>query len=148
MDIQHQNSGQANDAGKMAIETLYPISEYWKSDLQFFKDELQFLRSLVDKYFSHFIERENMDKTKQLADKLIHIEKDRLALEQRVDDHLKQLSEELKSASAEKYYEETHAKLEVDTIDFLKRFREVKKQVFAHTEHVMESEKAKHLLGQ
>ncbi|GAA0190920.1 hypothetical protein GCM10009122_52970 [Fulvivirga kasyanovii] len=146
MDTQQQNSEQAKEAGKKDVQALYLITEYWQSDLQFFKDELQFLRSLLDKYFAHFIERENIDKTKQLADKLIHIEKDRGALEQRVSEHLKLLAGEVKGTSDGKSYEGSHARLETDTIDFLKRFREVKKEVFSHTEHIMESEKAKHLL--
>lgn len=146
MDTQNQNSGQAKGTGKKDVQTLYLITEYWQSDLQFFKDELQFLRSLVDKYFAHFIEHENIEKTKQLADKLIHIEKDRSALEQRVNGHLKQLAGEIKGTPDSKDYEDAHAKLETDTVDFLKRFREVKKEVFSHTEHIMESEKAKHLL--
>jgi hypothetical protein len=42
---------------------------------------------------------------------------------------------------------ELHNKLEGSMSDFVKNFKSLKKEVFMVAENVMESEKAKHLLG-
>lgn len=123
------------------IKTLYVVAEYWQSDLKFFDNELRFLRSLIDKYYPQFVDNKNINKTSEIAARLTQIDKNREELGQKVNGHLKQMTNSVKFQSGKSDYRETHGKLETATAEFLKKFREVKKQVFELTENIMESEK-------
>ena len=42
-------------------QELYILSKHWKSDLEFFKDDLRFLHHLVDKYIIWITKKENLE---------------------------------------------------------------------------------------
>lgn len=129
---------------------LFVLAEHWQSDMQFFSDELRFLRSLVDKYFLWLIDENHIEATKKMATKLGKIEKNRSRLDLSVGNHLKHLTNLIENPFAHdaQSCKDEHAKLEDWLADFSKDFREVKKGIFQLTEQVMESKKAQYVLGQ
>lgn len=128
---------------------LFVLAEHWQSDMQFFSDELRFLRSLVDKYFLWLIDKNHIEATKKMAAKLEKIEKSRGRLDLSVRNHLKHLTNLIENPFAHdaQSCKDEHAKLEDWFADFSKDFREVKKEIFRLTEQVMESKKAQYVLG-
>ena len=42
-------------------DELYVLTEHWRSDFQFYKDDLRFLHHLIDKYFMWITKPENFD---------------------------------------------------------------------------------------
>lgn len=127
---------------------LFVLTGHWQSDLKFFSDELDFLRTLVDKHFSTLMKEEHIDSTKSTVSQLGKLENRRSNFEQKINrhyDHLAALIEDPFPHDAQTYRDE-HAKLEAAMVDFVKDFRQVKRAVFQLTREVMDGEKTSHLL--
>ncbi len=150
METQPVNSSPGNSINKGTNnwQTLYILTEHWQSDLIFFKDELRFFRSLIDKHFLSLIDEKNIDKTRLLVNALSNLENQRAALQRNVKEHLKHLGNLLENPFPynAQHYRAEHTRLEVVVAEYFKNFRQTKKEIFAFVEQVMESEKAKHLL--
>jgi len=116
--------------------------------MEFYKDELHFLRNLVGKYFIWLTSEENMAHTQNAANKLHQAEESRGRIASDIQNHLRHLEEMIDGAykGDEREFRNEHALLEDRIAAFLKTFRTLKNEVFALTEHVIESEKLQHLL--
>lgn len=44
---------------------LYVLTGHWKSDLEFYRDDLKFLQQLIDKYFIWMVRKENLDEVRE-----------------------------------------------------------------------------------
>jgi len=130
-------------------KSMFVIAEHWKSDLSFFLDEMNFFKMLIDKYFLSLIDEKHINGTRHLAAGLSQFEKKRHGLENEVTSHLTQLADLIQNPFAHDSQVSVglHQKLEGSIMDFVKNFRSLKKEVFLLAEGAMESEKAKHLLG-
>lgn len=123
-------------------QELYILTEHWQSDLQFYKDDLQFLYHLIDKYFIWLINKENLDEMRNLSSSLSEtsINCDRLL--EKTSKHLTHLAELIDDPfkyDSHKFRNE-HEELENDIASFIKQFRKIKKNTFAVTEKVLERE--------
>lgn len=129
--------------------SMFVLGEHWKSDLDFFTDELNFVRKLLDKYLLALIDEKHIGSTQRLVNNLTQFEKKRIALEKEVNAHLRQLTDLVQNPFAQdsQMSVKLHSKLEGSMVDFAKNFRSLKKEVFRLSEEAMESNKAKHLLG-
>ncbi len=56
-------------------QKLYLLTELWKSDLLFYKDDLKFLYHLIDKYFLRISKRENIDMVQEIEVNLLKVDK-------------------------------------------------------------------------
>lgn len=138
-----------SDAGEKSLQSAYVVTEHWMSDLQFFNEEITFLRNVIDKYFLTLIEEKNMASTRSVASDLSSIGKESADLHTRVAGHLKHLAHLIENPfpyNAQEYQDE-HERLEDAMTAMMKRFRVVKKEVFRLSEYAIDSEKSKHLLG-
>jgi hypothetical protein len=128
---------------------MFVIAEHWKSDLDFFVDELNFFRKLLDKYLFTLIDEKHIGDTLPLVTSLKQFEKKRIELERKVNAHLTKLTDLVQNPFAQdsQLSMDLHSKLEGSMVDFAKNFRSLKKEVFRLSEDAMESNKAKHLLG-
>lgn len=130
-------------------QQLFVLTEYWQHDSRFYEDELRFLRNLVDKYFIWLVREENLNKVQAVAKKLTEADHKHKELSSSIDKHLSYLAGIMKDPSAHNIgsFRSEHAELEDELAGFNKLMREVKRDVFALTEHVMETEKLQHLLS-
>ena len=140
--------GNSANKGANNWQMLYILTEHWQSDLAFFKDELRFFQSLIDKYFFSLIDKENIDKTRLVVADLSKLENRRTDLERSMEQHLKHLGDLLENPFpfSAQHYRDEHTRLGVVLAEYVKNFQQTKREIFAFVEHVMESEKAKHLL--
>ena len=137
------------DPKESELRKIYNVTENWRSDSKFFADELQFFRSLLDKYFMRLIEPKNIEATKATVTKLTKLENKRVIFEQKVDrhfNHIASLVENPFSHDAQVYRDE-HTKLELALSDFQKDFKEMKKEIFQLAKQIMDAEKTSHLLS-
>ncbi len=127
---------------------IHVLARHWQSDLEFYGDEIRFLCGLIDKYFIWLSEDENINLVRALSEKLLKLSTERKELSEKISAHLSQLARVIENVfpREEAQFRNEHVQLESRLSDFLKTFREVKKQVFAVTEQVMEEEKLKRLL--
>jgi len=129
-------------------QQLYVLTQHWKKDLEFYKDDLRFLLGLIDKYFIWITENKNLDSVRKIGRNLLKISEKSEDLLEKVSKHILHLGnlveEPLKEES--RIFRLEHEHLEDEIADFVKSYRENRKEVFTITEYVVEIEKLVHLL--
>ena len=121
---------------------LYILTEHWLSDLQFYKDDLQFLYHLIDKYFIWLINEENLSEMRSLSSSLSDIGLNCDRLLEKTSKHLTHLAELIDDPfkyDSHKFRSE-HEELENEIASFIKKIRRIKKETFADIEPVIEKE--------
>jgi hypothetical protein len=142
-------ASEFNKSTMDAWEKLSALAKHWQSDIKFYQDEIRFLHNLIVKYFMWLSEEENLSKTKQIARELASLEIQRRVCEKAINTHLQHFGELVENPFSHDSHQfnEEHFKLENELADFVKSFRRIKRNTFELTEHVIESEKVKHLLN-
>ncbi|UOB18899.1 hypothetical protein [Abyssalbus ytuae] len=129
-------------------QQLYTLTEHWKSDLLFYKDDLKFLHHLVNKYFVWILKKENIHKIHTIGKNLAEENKRCNELLSNIDTHLKRLSALIDNPF--KYdshaLRSEHEKLEDNINWFIQNFRKHKKETFLITEHAVGKEKSEKFL--
>ena len=69
----------------------YVIAKKWRSDLEFYKAEIRFLRSLLDGYFFAMTHIGEKGSVAQISSDLMKLEVDKNQLERSLDEQIKQL---------------------------------------------------------
>ncbi|MCK0131603.1 hypothetical protein MWU59_08815 [Flavobacteriaceae bacterium F08102] len=122
--------------------SLYVLTEHWKSDLLFFNDDLKFMHHLIDKYFLWLSKKENIDQVQEIEVHLLQVDAQCDTLLKKVQKHLEHLAELIDDPF--KYdshqFREDHVQLENDLAQFVKDYRKNRAEIFAITEHIMDSE--------
>ena len=121
---------------------LYAITQHWRSDLEFYRDDLRFLHHLIDKYFMWITKPENLLMVRELKAGLLERGKRSTDLREKAENHLIQLGNLVgdpnrKDAGVTKT---EHEHLEEEMTDFVKSFRKNRKEVFTITEYIIDSE--------
>lgn len=130
-------------------EDLYVLTEHWKSDFDFYNDELLFLSKLVGKYFIWLVNDKNIKVVESLSADLSLLTKENETLSNLCLKHLRHIEEFIEnpfSHDIEKFKAE-HEKLEDNIVQFVKKIKSLKKEIFKVTERVIEEEKLSHLLS-
>ncbi len=129
-------------------DELYVLTKHWKSDLTFYKQDLHFLHKLLNKYFIWITKKENLDAVKSIGQGILEDKKTSDQLLRRVDEHITHIAQTIEDPFKHdsRLFREEHQGLEDDIAKFYKTVRENRKQVFAITEHIVDSESLEHLL--
>ncbi|RPD90779.1 hypothetical protein EGM88_15295 [Aureibaculum marinum] len=128
---------------------LFILTEYWKSDLLFYQDDLKFLHHLIDKYFLLISKKDNVDKVLEIEVNLLNVDKQCASLLKKTNKHLQYLAELIDNPfayDAHKFKIE-HEILEDSLAQFVKDFRNNRKEVFRITEYIMDHEQLVHQLN-
>ncbi|MEM7380836.1 MAG: hypothetical protein AAF361_06510 [Bacteroidota bacterium] len=126
----------------------YVLLDHWKSDLDFYTDDLRFLHHLIDKYFIWITKRENLDMVRELRLQIAQLKEKCNELTEAVSSQMHHIAsfmespEDRKSELSRKECEE----LEAEFTGFVKSFRVNRKEVFKITEYIMDSEELPSLL--
>ena len=129
-------------------DELYVLTKYWKSDLQFYKDDLRFLKHLTEKYFIWLTKPDSLQLVKDLKDGFFRLTEKSKDLLLKVDKHLIQLGYLVEDPNREDagVIVTEHEHLEEEMASFLISFRKNRKEVFAITEHIIDSEELANIL--
>lgn len=123
-------------------EELYVLTKHWQSDLLFYKDDLKFLDHLIDKYIIWISKKEHSEAVRDIEKSIVETTKKCTDLLQRVDTHLTNLANLIEDSF--KYdshqFRGEHQQLEDDITNFVKDFRDNRKEVFEVTSLVVESD--------
>ncbi len=134
--------------GKKAVkwDEVYVLTDHWKSDLAFYKDDLQFLHHLVDKYIIWITKEENLGMVREIMQNINELERRCEELLASVGEHMRGIGVQIDrpGAGGETELKDRHHELEGKISLFIKDFRANRKEVFRITEYVMDSE---HLSG-
>tara|TARA_R110000765_G_scaffold403396_1_gene499434 strand:- start:169 stop:618 length:450 start_codon:yes stop_codon:yes gene_type:complete len=128
---------------------LYVLTKHWKSDLEFYRDDLRFLHHLIDKYFMWLSKPENLKMVKELKNKLHHLNIKSKDLLDKISKHHIQLGYLVEDPSKRDagIIKTEHEHLEQEMAEFIKLFRENRKEVFAITEYIIDSEELANILN-
>lgn len=133
------------------LQQMYARTEHWISDYEFFKDEFKFLVNLMDKYFVGAVlaDEEGSKKLKDLATRLLLLDESR--------EHIAALNRENLSylarlvANKELFDPEEcrdrQSDLESVHVDFLRKYRLIKKDVFDLVEQLLASVRSRKLIS-
>ncbi len=118
------------------------LANHWKSDLEFYVEDLRFLHHLVDKYLLWITKPENLAMVKKIQARTFALKKDGLGLEAEITKHQKALGQMVEDPSREPSAEVNakQGQLEEQFAHFVKRFRDNRKETFKITEYVIDSE--------
>jgi len=147
--IEFRNRPNDNYIHEADWQKLYVLTEHWKSDLLFYKDDLTFLDHLIDKYFIWISKKENIDLVRDIELNLLQIYKQGNSLLKRVNKHLHHLAELIDDPFKYDSHEfrKEHEQLENDIAAYVIAFRKNRKETFVITEYVVDTEKFVHILN-
>ena len=129
-------------------QELYVLTEHWRSDLEFYRDDLRFLHHLVDKYFIWITKSENLEMVKEIMVQTYDLENRCQSLMDQIKAHMHSLSVHAESPTDKSLTRvtEEHLLLETSIYNFVKEFRANRKEVFRITEYIIDSEELTSLL--
>lgn len=131
--------GQINEA---EWQELYILTRHWKEDLDFYREDLQFLQQLINRYSIWIKSTENSKAANTLLADLHRLTNDSKLLLKKIDQHLEQLSSMMqgnKGINTEDILQDQE-NLENSIAEFIKEFRTNRKQVYMVSEKIMDSE--------
>ncbi len=123
-------------------DEVYVLTEHWKSDMEFYRDDLRFLHHLIDKYFIWIAKPENLMLVQELKISLYELNKKSNELLEKTSNHLRKLGHQVENPAQGEtgVLTEEHEYLEAEITAFVKSFRRNRKEVFAITEYIIDSE--------
>lgn len=121
-------------------ESLYAITRHWQSDLQFYRDEIRFLRNLTDKRLVWVSDDQLIVKLRTVGNTLTELTLERQELEKKLTEHFKRVSaaDAARLDQALSDFQIEHALLEEDFATFTRKFRNLKKSLFVLAEQSVE----------
>lgn len=123
-------------------EELYILTKHWKSDLLFYRDDLNFLDNLIDKYLIWISNKKDSEAVRNIDNSILKTAKKCTDLLHRIDKHLKHLENLMEDPF--KYdshqFRAEHQQLEDDITNFVKALRTNRKEVFEVTKMVIDSD--------
>lgn len=141
-------STQQNKIGEVNWQELYILTDHWKSDLNFYKDDLRFLHHLIDKYIIWITKDDNLNLVKNIQKNLFEIRKKSMDLMREVNTHQGNLGLMVENPvqSSNPQFIDDHEDLEDKMSKFVKLFRSNRKEVFSITEYIIDSEELPNIL--
>lgn len=141
-------STQQNNIREINWQELYILTDHWKSDLDFYKDDLRFLHHLIDKYIIWITKDDNLNMVKDIEKNLFEIKKKSMDLMKELSIHLGNLRLMVENPvqSSNPQFLKDHEVLEEKVSNFVKLFRSNRKEVFKITEYIIDSEELPDIL--
>lgn len=129
-------------------EQLYILANHWKSDLEFFRDDLRFLHHLMDRHAIWVTKAENSERVKEIESKLLALKKHCRQLIKKTGLHTSRLARLLEKSPEvdQQAVKDVHAQLEDEFAIFVKNFREIRKETFKVSEYLIDSESLSNVL--
>lgn len=123
-------------------QNLYSLTERWKSDLEFYNEDLRFLHGLIDKFFMYISKKENIDMVREIEIGLLEMDNRSSSLLEKTNKHLHHLSELIDNPFAydSHTFRTEHEQLEDELEVFVKDFRKNRKEVFKVTKYTIDTE--------
>ena len=101
---------------------VYVLTQYWKKEMDFYKDELRFLNGLISKYFIWMTKEENVSKVQEMVVSLKNLENEQSEIDLLLTEHLFDLNLLMQNiyGKDEQEFRDKHVQLEEKITDFTK----------------------------
>ncbi|MRI00719.1 hypothetical protein GH721_09295 [Kriegella sp. EG-1] len=139
---------ELNKNSNIQWDELYVLSGHWKSDLEFYRDDLRFLHHIIQKYLMWITTKVNMDMVRIMETNLKQLAEKCEVLLKSVSNHQIEIGRFIDKStdSTVDRLQNEHVVFEEEIADFVKSFRNNRKEVFKITEYIIDSEKLPHIL--
>jgi uncharacterized protein YeeX (DUF496 family) len=134
----------------LGADEMHEASVQWMSELNFVRDEQQFLNDLVKSHTLELLGGEVFDESRKIIGEVLEAEKEVVVLMKRVQLHenlLEIMVSDLDVPKMQKAYIETHWELTTNIKKYLVNYRQLKKRLFRLISKVMQKQKQKRLLN-
>lgn len=123
-------------------DKMYVLVRYWRSDLEFYLEDLNFLTRLVKKYSIWVRRNENSEEVSKMTGELQDIIQHGRNLQLKLEEHQSKLAGIIdhKNKIPEDVVLQEHEALENEIAEFVKKFRANRRNVFKVSEKVLDSE--------
>lgn len=130
------------------VEELHHDTLTWKSEINFIIDEMHFLEHLLGSKFIDLIHSGLYKRIESLVNKITDEKNSGKVLIRLILDQERILSNLIKNESdtSNKNFLEKHHKFEVEMVDYVKKYKRIKKQIFEIVEKVMRDKSQKKLI--
>ena len=140
---------QLKDIEWLSADKMHDTSKQWLSELEFIKDEQLFFDDLIKSYTLQLIDSKHFGESKEIVDKLSKFQKKTDSLIKIIKMHegeLKIMSEGMYQLEKKENYKTKHGELNINVIEFLKKYRVLKTQLFNLIKNIIKEQKQKRLL--
>lgn len=133
-----------------ALEEIRTLTQFWKTDLEFYRDEIRFLSNLIGKYAALMVSDEHVARVKALEQRLSNDETRLNKLEEKVAKHLDYINDLIEGVVriSETTFRLEHAKLDNEVAYFSHDLRDTKKEIFKASEELFHAQEVKQLIGE
>jgi len=124
---------KSNYLHKSSWEELFVITEYWQSDILYFKNELRFLQGIIVKYFPQLLKHKSIISLNPLDEHFIHLLNTADELSQGFEKHREHIEELIDNPFAydNDEFRKEHEILEHKFTAFVLEFQEEKEQIYS-----------------
>ncbi|WP_422079522.1 hypothetical protein [Ulvibacterium sp.] len=127
-------------SNKMDWQKLYWETDDWVSYLSFYKDELQFLQKLLDRFFEDMVQYQNLDEIREEVMRFQDLKYNCSKLLANTREHRYQLALAMDKEDYEQgMTQQIHLRLQKSFQDFTLVFTATKKEIQDITKELMES---------
>ena len=147
MDIRSRPKG---DYLRNALWTeLYDLTKHLKTEFDFYRDEISFLRILLDKNLNELTHDISNDELKAITTELTHVDAEYKSICSLINLQLHELKALIEDDEFqdEQQFRDEHAQLEDTYSHFVIMLRNLKRNIFFRIEHIMKLKKEDHLLS-
>lgn len=139
---------KGNYLHKASWEELYVLTEHWKSEMDFFKDEIHFLSDLIQNYLLIISKDNGSNNIASLSYNLYNLKRETYEIFKKIKTHMNQLEELIENPYShdEQNSRDQHEEMEKQITTYEKHSREFKKDVFAMSKQAIKNRKIKQLL--
>lgn len=118
------------------LKELHTLALHWKSDLEFYRDELRFLVNTVGKYAALVITDKHINRVKEIEKRLSAAETMLNETEAKVNKHIGYLEDLVEGVLrvSETFFRVENVKLENEVAYFIDEMKNTKKDVFNASE--------------
>jgi len=129
-------------------EEVHDDSQKWLSEIDFVYDEMRFLDHLLGSNYIDFIEHNLSEKVEKLIEAIKTENNNGNVLRKLILEHERILSDLIKtdSVTSNTHYLDTHKSLEFEMILFNKKYKKLKRHIFALVENVSRKKEQKKLI--
>ncbi|AUC81142.1 hypothetical protein [Lacinutrix sp. Bg11-31] len=136
---------KGNYIQKANWQDLYALTQDWNEEIEFIKQDLEFLIRLIDNHFVKLLIVENLDEIRELQIELLSLLNQSDLLSIRIQINFKQLSKLIKQPLTYDaiFFRTEHEYLEDEVSEFIKWVRNIRKTVFKITKKALENNTSK-----
>lgn len=126
-----------------SLDKIYSLTSYWKSNMEFYSEELKFLKNLLSKYYIWLSKVDNLSTVKKVLKKITEIKNKQDELSDKTEKHLYKVDQLMKNAfnHDEEAFRISQGMLEEELLQFTEKYRSLKREVFSITENMIENDK-------